>query len=433
MKKRLYSAILAIASLCFTSCSDLDFVPTTAIDPETLGQNEVEQLLTGTYCVLQSDPGRDTWVLFDMRAENLSSTYLSGENQFVVNNIDESNSTLLTMWSGYYRAIYEANLTIATLADLEDTDANLNIEAQARFLRAYCYYCLATRWDGVPLITENTLDLVRRDYQDVVFDFVKSELDYCISSGTLYSFSSVSGAPYLVTLEAAKALRARLALALDDMTTAATLAEEVVESGYFTLSSDYDAIFTSSLNSEFIFAFANNTTEDPVNLYALFTTYSSPISGSWFLCPSPEAQRMFDDDNDTRKSTCINVLVTDAGESYDLMNKFRDYSPLIVSRIAEMYLISAEAQGLAGVDRLNELRVKRGLDELYFTSETEYQEAVALERRKELYSEGFLYYDLVRTGKVTEEVETMVGKTDFYLPLPESELTSNPELQYYND
>lgn len=57
---------------------------------------------------------------------------------------------------------------------------------------------------------------------------------------------------------------------------------------------------------------------------------------------------------------------------------------------------------------------------------------MALERRKELYCEGFLYYDLVRTGKVAEDVETMAGKSDLYLPLPETELRNNPQLGTYN-
>lgn len=99
------------------------------------------------------------------------------------------------------------------------------------------------------------------------------------------------------------------------------------------------------------------------------------------------------------------------------MNKFRDYTPLIVSRIAEMYLISAEAQGMAGLDRLNELRQYRGLQPLTnITSDSEYEKAVALERRKELYCEGFLFFDLIRTNKVAEEVSSMEGKITITFP-----------------
>jgi len=434
MKSKLYHfALAACLSFSSISCSWLELEPGTAISPDILGQGEIEQLLTGTYRSLQNNPGRDTWVLFDMRGENLINTYLSGSNDFVNNEIPSNNGTLLTMWRGYYKAIYNANVTLSTLAKLEQTEENLYIEAQARFLRAYAYYCLATRWDGVPIIKENTLEQVKRDKQQAVFEFIKEELNACITSGNLKTFAETSNAPYYVSLEAAQALMARLALTMGDKTTATRLAEALIENPSFQLSENYDNIFNTTSNSEVIFSFRNSTSESAQNLYALFTTYDSPMKGSWFLCPSPESEKMFDDPADTRKATCITHLQSTSTD-YIIMNKFRDYTPLIVSRIAEMYLISAEAQGMAGLDRLNELRQYRGLQPLTnITSDSEYEKAVALERRKELYCEGFLFFDLIRTNKVAEEVSSMEGKNNYYLPLPESEVQYNPNLNEYND
>lgn len=434
MKSKLYHfALAACLSFSSISCSWLELEPGTAISPDILGQGEIEQLLTGTYRSLQNNPGRDTWVLFDMRGENLINTYLSGSNDFVNNEIPSNNGTLLTMWRGYYKAIYNANVTLSTLAKLEQTEENLYIEAQARFLRAYAYYCLATRWDGVPIIKENTLEQVKRDKQQAVFEFIKEELNACITGGNLKTFAETSNAPYYVSLEAAQALMARLALTMGDKTTATRLAEALIENPSFQLSENYDNIFNTTSNSEVIFSFRNSTSESAQNLYALFTTYDSPMKGSWFLCPSPESEKMFDDPADTRKATCITHLQSTSTD-YIIMNKFRDYTPLIVSRIAEMYLISAEAQGMAGLDRLNELRQYRGLQPLTnITSDSEYEKAVALERRKELYCEGFLFFDLIRTNKVAEEVSSMEGKNNYYLPLPESEVQYNPNLNEYNN
>ena len=433
MKSKLYHfALAACLSFSSISCSWLELEPGTAISPDILGQGEIEQLLTGTYRSLQNNPGRDTWVLFDMRGENLINTYLSGSNDFVNNEIPSNNGTLLTMWRGYYKAIYNANVTLSTLAKLEQTEENLYIEAQARFLRAYAYYCLATRWDGVPIIKENTLEQVKRDKQQAVFEFIKEELNACITGGNLKTFAETSNAPYYVSLEAAQALMARLALTMGDKTTATRLAEALIENPSFQLSENYDNIFNTTSNSEVIFSFRNSTSESAQNLYALFTTYDSPMKGSWFLCPSPESEKMFDDPADTRKATCITHLQSTSTD-YIIMNKFRDYTPLIVSRIAEMYLISAEAQGMAGLDRLNELRQYRGLQPLTnITSDSEYEKVVALERRKELYCEGFLFFDLIRTNKVAEEVSSMEGKNNYYLPLPESEVQYNPNLNEYN-
>lgn len=107
------------------------------------------------------------------------------------------------MWRGYYKAIYNANTTLSILSNLEPSEKNTHIEAQARFLRAYAYYCLATRWDGVPIIKDNTLENVKRDKQSAVFNFIKEELSFCIDEGHLKPFGETSGAPFTVSLEAA--------------------------------------------------------------------------------------------------------------------------------------------------------------------------------------------------------------------------------------
>ena len=356
----IYTLMLGTA-LGTSSCSWLDLEPATAVSPSILGQGEVEQLLTGTYRSIQHDPGRDPSELFDMRGENLLNHYLSGSNDFVNNEIPSNNGTLLTMWRDYYKAIYNANTTLSILSNLEPSEKNTHIEAQARFLRAYAYYCLATRWDGVPIIKDNTLENVKRDKQSAVFNFIKEELSFCIDEGHLKPFGETSGAPFTVSLEAAQALMARLALTTGDMETAKNMAETLIANPKFKLSENYDNIFTTTNNSEIIFSLRNNTSEGGQNLYALFTTYNSPMNGSWFLCPSPVSEKLFEDPADTRNNTCITTLES-VSATYNKMNKFRDFTPLIVSRIAEMYLISAEAQGRNGLNRLNELRRSRGMN-----------------------------------------------------------------------
>ena len=81
------------------------------------------------------------------------------------------------------------------------------------------------------------------------------------------------------------------------------------------------------------------------------------------------------------------------------------------------------------------LAIDRGLNPYNnsdIASEEDYQKKVALERRKELYCEGFLFFDLIRTNKISEEVVSMNGKTNLYLPLPESEVQYNTNLNEYN-
>ena len=105
---------------------------------------------------------------------------------------------------------------------------------------------------------------------------------------------------------------------------------------------------------------------------------------------------------------------TAVGTTLDNLNFVNKYpsgqtgsDPVVISRLAEMYLISAEAQGLnGGLDRLNELREKRGLDRVSPGNEADFLDAVLQERRLEFLAEGFRWYDLVRTGKATQTLGT---------------------------
>ena len=103
---------------------------------------------------------------------------------------------------------------------------------------------------------------------------------------------------------------------------------------------------------------------------------------------------------------------------------------IYIVRLAEMYLISAECQGLEnGLDRLNELRRYRGLENVNPSDEEAFLDAILQERRLELFGEGFRWYDLVRSGKF----ESVVGVDEKYtiLPIPARELSLNKNLHQH--
>jgi hypothetical protein len=264
------------------------------------------------------------------------------------------------------------------------------------------------------LLKENTTDKVKRDPQAEVWAFIESELKQAV--GQLPSFSDY----HYVSREAAKALLARTMLAEGKMQTAASLAEEIIGSGTFQLD-DFSKIFRGADNSEEIFAFSNLTAESSIAISTLFYTYAHPVKGSYVYAPSPEVMSLYDD-ADKRKAISI-----DTYEGNNVINKYPSgqsgTDPIIVTRLAEMYLISAEAQGIKGLDRLNELRAARGLAAVHPAGDAEYLRDVYLERRCELLAEGFRWYDLVRTGRAKQEL----GITDaqLKLPLPAKELVVN--------
>ena len=94
-----------------------------------------------------------------------------------------------------------------------------------------------------------------------------------------------------------------------------------------------------------------------------------------------------------------------------------------MARVAEMYLIKAEALGATnGLSTLKEFMNKR-----YATvslpssmSDTEFQNQILDERHRELYAEGQRWYDLKRTNRL-DLFTSLNGRNYLYYPVPQSE------------
>src|SRR5690606_8726032 len=158
---------------------------------------------------------------------------------------------------------------------------------------------------------------------------------------------------------AAIALKARVMLSQGKMEQAATLAESLITSGAYRLDT-FERIFRDASDTETIFAFANRTEESSINIRDLFYTYGHPNRGQGAYKPTPETIALFADEDKRKDISLLNIAVTVCINKYTSGQTGRD--PFIVSRIAEMCLFSAEAQGRSlGVERLKELRRFRGL------------------------------------------------------------------------
>lgn len=207
------------------------------------------------------------------------------------------------------------------------------------------------------------------------------------------------------------------------------LAESLITNPNYALD-DFDKIFRSKANKEVIFAFSCLTEDgSSIKISNQFYSYNHPNKGSYNYRPAGDVMTMYAD-NDLRKEVSITTL-----DNLNFVNKYPSgqtgSDPVVISRLAEMYLISAEAQGLnGGLDRLNELREKRGLDRVSPGNEADFLDAVLQERRLEFLAEGFRWYDLVRTGKATQTL----GTKDYQclMPLPSRELLYNPNLKPNN-
>ena len=99
-------------------------------------------------------------------------------------------------------------------------------------------------------------------------------------------------------------------------------------------------------------------------------------------------------------------------------------NPAFIIRLAEVYLIRAEALGLAGggLEDLNLIRINRGISpfaESDFADEAAFLNSILDERKAELNFEGTRMFDLARTGKVTETLGIETYQAIFPVPLRE--------------
>jgi hypothetical protein len=241
---------------------------------------------------------------------------------------------------------------------------------------------LVTRFGGVPLLRENTQDLVPRASEADCWELIYEDITKAVSMlGTSTSY-------HYVSQDAAKALKARICLYMGKNDEAFNLAEELITCGRYKLDT-FENIFntypTRKNNTETIFAFmCQDQAQSGIQLGNEFYSYDYVYKGKGtYTVP----KSFFDswEANDNRKARSV---ISEGG--YYRLNKYPagqgGTDPVNISRIAEMYLISAEAQGYpTGVARLNELRAARGLGGASVTNAESMVNAVLKERRYELF------------------------------------------------
>ena len=197
------------------------------------------------------------------------------------------------------------------------------------------------------------------------------------------------------TSEAATALLARVYRMNGDIQSAGKEAEELINSGKFSISDN-----PKVNNSEVILKFAGNLAETNGS-WGWIMSYDAR---TWNCFAAADDLLALISANDTRRSL-FDFAQAPSTNNYVFSNKYspNDDSDLLVSRIPEMYLISAEAGNTA---RLTELQAKRksnlSLDD---------------ERRLELSFEWVRWSDLVLKGE------------KYRLPYPISAKNANPLLK----
>lgn len=513
--KRIFNISFVLALVLGVSSCDMNLRPYSVIDPENALESyaDAQKLANGFNVQIRSLSVGD-----EVYAPELQSDFFHATPDFGNRGGDlyrwefsAGSGYAESLWASCYTAIANANYFIDKAAkvqerivadkDFAETWTDEEVEylkghvAEAYFVRAYAHYILADRFcaaysessasaqdSGIPYVTvyAPTSDKEKYPARETLKDtyaYIMNDLGEAEKSIELVN-EAEAGSNY-ITVDAVKALRARVALACQDYTQAVQDATSIINSGNYALVGNLAGLQKLFVNddakSEVILqSFVALSTENPgTNNYGYIGyNYSKDIYAPDFV---PE-QWLVDlyDDNDYRKQVFFKEtpLTLSAGESDPvyIFNKFSG-NPALQSgpsdvnyrnapkpfRLAEQYLIAIEAYVSSGVsggekaasDLLNELKSNRieGWENKDYTA-AEIKAEVKDERVRELVGEGFRLSDLKRYGagmtrsaSQNSAVVSMPGSTTtellsksaedfrFVWPIPTAETDANPKIK----
>jgi tetratricopeptide (TPR) repeat protein len=383
-----------------------------------------------------------TSVSLGMYADELVYYGSSDENSsFLFHNTLQANTAgVAQLWNESYHIIYCANAAIDGCMEstaLSAADKKQFI-GEAIFVRALVHFYLTNLYGDVSYIT--TTDYKANTTAErmpvvAVYDSVIADLNQAIALLPENYSSADRVRPNRAT---ASALLARVYLYDGDWAEASNAASAVLNTADYVWENDIDKTFLKDCTAT-IWQFVPKLEGNNADEGAAFIFESGPPP---FVGLSPELFHAFAD-NDLRKTHWI-TAVTDGTDTWYHANKYKqngntgtsvEYS--IVFRLAEQYLIRAEARARQGEligakEDLNVVRHTAGLPDTNAVTAAEIVAAVVQERRFELFTEyGHRFFDLKRSGLIDTILPiTKPGwnDTDALWPIPETELLTNPNL-----
>lgn len=291
---------LVVAGLALTSCNDWldDVEQTSKVSDEIVWEQEssVDAYINSFYTYLHSYGPFGTAQYQGNLTEALTDTFNYGGSSIgarfghayflmtTPNSITADGDCMYSIWNNVYNHIRRVNQFLELQKKYSEFPDNMNLrwEAQARFFRAFLYFQLAKRHDGVIIYDELPTDGQRdRSTAEQTWDFIAADLDFA----ALNLPEAWDAANYgRVTKGAAYALKSRAMLyaacQCDDDAEKQTsywqaafdAAEDVEELMIYALEKDYANAWKGN-NSESILEFNYDKNNGP---YHSFDKYYTP-------------------------------------------------------------------------------------------------------------------------------------------------------------
>ena len=491
MKSKLIIYILSVSSVLFVSCSDSFFETSPSGDltgSEAYSTtSNINAVVNGTLRYLmenatsQDNPGYGAILLTqEVMGEDAiarDGVYGYRDSYPYRDPYDNTTRRALFFWTLQYKIIDNANNIIAKVDAAQGTDEEKKyLKGQAYALRAFVYLNLVRQYQftylkdknakAVPIYTEPTVpssvpnpkSTVEQVYERVISDLTEAEK-------LLTGFKrSVKNRP---DINVVKGLFARTYLTTGQWELAAKYAAEA-RNGYPVMEAgQYTQGFNDVSNVEWIWGHPQTADQNLGGASYFAYLDVTPTTGYRSIMPDPNFRKLFNP-QDIRFSL-FELVTKETDPMYrwykykKFINKSDQSGHIPLMRSSEMVLVEAEGKArnhdLTGAAKaLNELRVKRNLEEVSASDYTESQliDEILVERRRELWGEGFRLPDILRLQIAPDRKEStetytlpsgqtitikghyvwtfpdktaLVPNSLYYLfPVPVNEINNNPNL-----
>ncbi|WP_028523831.1 RagB/SusD family nutrient uptake outer membrane protein [Runella limosa] len=467
LEETIYSSIYTEAF--YKTAADAEKGLVAVYDP--LGDMGVGPALTivSDFSADQSYPravvGRNTLTLFAYDA-NYTTQRTAGR----------TNESPQQIWASCYDGIEKANWIIEKVpAAVMDETRKKQIIGEAYFMRAFYHWNLAKNFGDVPVKTKPSTSeaeaTIPKSAKADVYKQIYSDLDQALAAGLLSYPAVEKGRP---SKEVVNALYAKAALYNEDWQKAMQKAQEVINSGKYSLMPDvrdvyrYDKEDAARVENMWAFEVAPISPGRAHQLTGLCgppgnagADYARTSFGSMFAYqtffdsfdPADKRRQLLDTTYINRSGAVVpQRSITPITTQGVLIKKYQDPNTIVgqipnipILRLPDMYLIAAEAEArlngatAAAYGFVNAIRKRAGLPDLKAgLSKDAFIDAVLQERSWEFFAEGDRWYDLTRTDKFMSVIPKAVNNVyptrtptakNKYFPIPLDEINANPKLE----
>ena len=494
--------IIALAAVClFSSCEDwFSNPPESEMVKEDFWKkkSDVESAIGACYKALTQQGVIERLIVWgEVRSDNLldGKSFDDNINKILTANITATNG--YTRWDQFYTCINNCNTLIANAPDVLEADPDFSetelnqFLAEAKAIRAFCYFTLVRAFRDVPYTTEPYEDdsrsfLLPQTNGDEILTMLLDDLRSVDSQAPVMWRDNIPYTKGRITQKAIWALEADIALWLNRYDDCIEACDKVLSTTSnpvsLTRSSVYfNNVFFTGNSDESIWElqFDQNSQNGAVQyMYGLNTDYKlssydfTSYGGTTDIFTQPRDLRRMNALVESGAFFAIKKYIAQRTNLTNLKARENDFqngeptSNWILYRLPDVLLMKAEALVEKGGDANLQQAVSlcgqtfdRANPELesgsligQYSSQTDVRSLVLTERQREFLYEGKRYFDLMRVmrrdGNPEQVLETYLRKKyesivdnwslikpklndpdAIYMPINEEELRANPLLK----